>query len=62
MNKTEVQEVLVERKESQSSYEIGKPGERFKLYFWTPEELVAKLEDLRNRGLLPPAGVDDGSN
>jgi len=39
------------RRESESSYEFGKASNRFKLYFWTTEELLRKLKELEKAGL-----------
>ncbi|KKM99923.1 hypothetical protein LCGC14_1143030 [marine sediment metagenome] len=36
-----------------NSYEVGKVGDRFKLYFETPEELQAKIADLKRMGFMP---------
>ena len=39
-------EIKIEKKESQSSFEFGKAGQRFKLYFWTIEELQEKVKQI----------------
>ena len=36
-----------------NSYEVGKVGDRFKLYFETPEELQAKIAELKRMGFMP---------
>lgn len=38
---------IIETQESMSSFEFGKTGKRFKIYFWTTEELILKLERIR---------------
>ncbi len=35
-----------------NSYEVGKVGDRFKLYFETPEELQAKIAELKRMGFM----------
>ncbi len=35
-----------------NSYEVGKSGDRFKLYFETVEELQAKIKELKDAGLM----------
>ncbi|KKN18380.1 hypothetical protein LCGC14_0956310 [marine sediment metagenome] len=35
-----------------NSYEVGKVGDRFKLYFETPADLKAKMQELRDAGLM----------
>lgn len=35
-----------------NSYEVGQVGNRFKLYFETPAELKAKMQQLRDAGLM----------
>lgn len=35
-----------------NSYEVGTAGNRFKLYFETPAELKAKMQELRDAGLM----------
>jgi len=38
--------VRIERSETQSSYEVGAAGQRHKIYYWTVDELRAKLKGL----------------
>jgi hypothetical protein len=42
--------VVVQRVEAPNSYEFGKAGARFKLYFKTAEDLHAQIESLRALG------------
>jgi len=44
--------IMVERKESQSSYEFGKPGDRHKIYYWSVEDLMERLQDMLAAGLI----------
>ena len=44
--KKEVSEELLIRKDKQNSYEFGKAGSRFKVYFNTPEELKVLVKGL----------------
>ena len=36
-------EIIVERKESQSSFEFGTTKNKHKVYYWTAEELKSEL-------------------
>ena len=38
---------IISRSEKPNSYEFGKAGNRFKLYFDTPEDLQAQIQKLR---------------
>ena len=38
--------VLIEKKEKPNSFEYGKAGARFKLYFDTPDELKQLMKEL----------------
>jgi hypothetical protein len=42
---------VIQRTEKPSSYEFGKAGNRFKLYFDTPEDLDAQIKKLQALGL-----------
>ena len=41
----------IQKIESQNSYECGKAGSRFKIYFDTPADLKAKIDELKKLGL-----------
>lgn len=43
--------VVIHRNERANSYEFGKAGNRFKIYFETPEELQEKILELKNIGI-----------
>lgn len=45
-------ETSIERKESQCSYEFGKPTARHKIYYWEVEELTGKIQKLKEAGLV----------
>ena len=38
-------------KDRPNSYEFGKPGNRFKLYFEDIEDLKAQIQELKDKGL-----------
>ena len=42
---------VIQRTERPNSYEFGKAGNRFKLYFDTPEDLMAQINKLITLGL-----------
>ncbi len=46
------QSTVWNHKVSANSYEVGKADNRFKLYFETPAELKAKMQELRDAGLM----------
>lgn len=46
----ETQEII-NKTERPNSYEFGKAGDRFKVYFNTPEDLKKLLDDLTALGL-----------
>jgi len=43
--------VVINKMEKPNSYEFGKAGNRFKLYFDTVEELKLRLKELEDSGL-----------
>ena len=45
------QQVVINKTEKPSSYEFGKAGNRFKLYFDTAEDLKAQIDKLKELGL-----------
>ena len=45
---------IVNKTERANSYEFGKAGSRFKLYFETPEELKQRINNLIDLGLYIP--------
>lgn len=45
------EQVQIIRKEKANSYEFGKVGDRFKLYFETAEDLKAQIDVLEKLGL-----------
>ena len=47
----EPNQITLMRTEKPSSYEFGKAGNRFKLYFDTPEDLKAQISKLQELGL-----------
>ena len=40
------------RNDSKSSFEFGKASNRFKIYFWEVSELLERIKQLREAGLL----------
>ena len=48
----EYQSLVYNKTLSANSYEVGKSGDRFKLYFETVEELKAKIADLKANGFI----------
>ncbi len=42
---------IIQRSEKPNSYEFGKAGNRFKLYFDNPEDLLAQITKLKELGL-----------
>ena len=48
----EYQSTIYKRTVAPNSYEVGTVGNRFKLYFETPAELKAKMQELRDAGLM----------
>ena len=48
----EYQSTVYNRTVSANSYEVGTAGNRFKLYFETPADLKAKMQELRDAGLM----------
>ena len=48
----EYQSTVYNRTVAANSYEVGTAGNRFKLYFETPAELKAKMQELRDAGLM----------
>ena len=51
MSEETIQRIINEKG---NSYEFGKAGNRFKLYFNTPEELKAQINALVTIGLIKP--------
>ena len=49
------EQVILNKTERPNSYEFGKAGNRFKIYFDKPSELKDLVDDLREQGFL----VDD---
>lgn len=48
----EYQSTVYNRTVAANSYEIGSAGNRFKLYFETPQELKEKMQELKDAGLM----------
>ena len=48
----EYQSLVYNKTLSANSYEVGKSGNRFKLYFETVKELEAKIKELKDAGLM----------
>ncbi len=48
---------VINRTESANSFEFGKTGNRFKLYFETAEDLKKKIDRLKELGLWVEEGV-----
>ena len=46
----EYQSTVYKRTVAANSYEVGKAGNRFKLYFETPQELKDKINELKEAG------------
>ncbi len=51
MNEENTQYVI-EKKELPHSYEVGKSGNRFKIYFKDIEDLKSKIKSLKEAGFL----------
>ena len=49
-------ETIVNKTESQSSFEFGRSGSRMKIYFDVPEQLESKIKKLRELGLVDSEG------
>jgi hypothetical protein len=49
MDNREVKQLIV--KDKPNSYEFGKVGNRFKIYYNEPVELLEHIEKLKNMGL-----------
>jgi len=45
------EQVVINKTEKPSSYEFGKIGKRFKIYFNTPEDLKIQIDKLKELGL-----------
>jgi len=45
------EQIIINKADKPSSYEFGKAGNRFKIYFNTPEELKVEIEKLKTIGL-----------
>lgn len=45
------EQVIINKNEKASSYEFGKAGNRFKLYFDTAEDLKQQIDKLKELGL-----------
>jgi hypothetical protein len=54
---TETHQIIINRKEKPNSYEVGKAGNRFTIFFDTPEDLKAQLDKLKDLGFLKEDGV-----
>jgi hypothetical protein len=50
-------QIIINRKEKPNSYEVGKAGNRFTIFFDTPEDLKAQLDKLKDLGFLKEDGV-----
>jgi hypothetical protein len=46
------QSVVISRTEKPHSFECGKAGNRFKIFYDTPEELDAHIKKLKSLGIL----------
>ena len=44
--------IVINRNERANSYEFGKAGNRFKVYFEDAVDLTKKIDDLRQAGLF----------
>lgn len=47
----EEKQIIINKTEKPSSYEFGKAGNRFKVYYDTPEDLQAHINKLKELGL-----------
>ena len=45
------EQIILNKTEKASSYEFGKAGNRFKVYYDTPEELLKHISKLKELGL-----------
>jgi len=45
------EQIVMNKTEKPNSYEFGKAGNRFKVYFDTPDDLQAQIEKLKELGL-----------
>ena len=52
------QSTVFNRTVAPNSYEVGKVGNRFKLYFETPQELKDKMQELKDAGLMDTLSED----
>ena len=48
----EYQSTVYNRNIAANSYEVGKSGDRFKIYFETVQELKDKMQELKNAGFM----------
>ena len=55
----EYQSLVYNKTLAANSYEVGKSGDRFKLYFETVEELQAKIKELKDAGLMVEDFVEE---
>jgi len=46
------EQVIINKTEKPNSFETGKPGSRFKIYFSDIEDLKKQLEELVKEGLI----------
>ena len=46
------EQIIINKTEKASSFEFGPTGNRFKLYFETPEELLAQINKLKELGII----------
>ncbi len=44
------EQIIIKKTEKPNSFEFGKVGNRFKVYYDTPEELKAHLDNLKSQG------------
>lgn len=45
------EQIIINKNEKPSSFEFGKAGNRFKLYFDTAEDLENQIKELKDKGL-----------
>ncbi len=58
MEEAKNESVIIKKVEQPNSYEFGKAGSRFKLYFDEPNDLKAKMDELRELKLLDDVEVE----
>lgn len=53
------EQIIINKTEKPNSYEIGKTGDRFKLYFSDAEDLASQIKELKDKGLYNEVKKDE---